>query len=162
MLFGCSYSLMKSQPYAELLNVLPVCMCMCVFLFFVVLYYHHRRACRGWQWIHSHTHTDRIPLCWDTRREGNRALAHPHTHQNLRGWERNLLRAGQSITTHHVAVTLERLNSWSKKVRECIAAPALTSAAGAIDLSVSLGAGTGVGAHVINTLSYGLTGPGFL
>lgn len=36
----------------------------------------------------------------------------------------------------------------------------LTSAAGAVDLSVSPGAGTGVGAHVVNTLPDSLTGPG--
>lgn len=71
--FKSNFYWMKPQP------------CVCVFLFVVVASYHHRRVCRGWQWIRSHTHTDRIPLCSDTRHGGNRALVHPYTHQHLGG-----------------------------------------------------------------------------
>lgn len=38
----------------------------------------------------------------------------------------------------------------------------LTSAAGAINLSVSQRAGAGVGANVVNTLPYSLTRPSFV
>ena len=49
---------------------------------------------------------------------------------------------------------LEKLRKL-RKLRKLLSVP--TSAAGAIDLSVPLRAGTGVGAQIVNTVSYSLT-----